>query len=517
MTGDAMIGVGATDDRSVRLWLRYPDYSGELEARTRPEAEGGDGGEDGEDARTVRFDQRGSEETDWTMSVLVPDDVRSEDGGDVPDLRPGTRYRVRVATPEGAEVGEVRFETAPGSSSEPADRFTFAFMSCHQPFDEDGEVLPEAERMLELLGPTLEEYDPKYVLFIGDQMYSDQPPGKSLFEDEHFRTVARHGEESLLDCDEDEILHHFHRRYRKVWWNPAFSAIQHRRPTYWILDDHEIVDNWGATKEHSEPRWQRLGRAARRAFLHYQAGHALPVDSEPPDSFHQQFAWGDSATFITDMRSARAVEGTPWDRIFSEEQFDDIQRFLSSNADRSVVFFVLTVPILPLPKPVIQAAQLISDDDSDVDDRWEATSKVEDRDRFLRILHQHQKEHPEQRIVLLSGDVHLGCGLEIHWTDEDLPPFYQLVSSGVTNVLGLVDSALLIGISSLLPKMDLDGPRMEAEFFQGAEGENPFTGLNFGLVEVIFDREEPRLRFRILTSDGAEGETARVGFDSGEV
>ncbi len=42
-----------------------------------------------------------------------------------------------------------------------------------------------------------------------------------------------------------------------------------------ILDDHEIVDNFGTPPEHSEPAFQNLRAGALDAFYDYQGARAL--------------------------------------------------------------------------------------------------------------------------------------------------------------------------------------------------------------------------------------------------
>lgn len=292
---DHLTGVGTTTDRSVRLWWRCP-AAASFRLEIEPE-----GGADCRQVLTVP--QQGREATDWTMSVEVPHEVEG-----ARHLAPSTRYRYRLDTDEGEAVGSGFFRTAPAGPQDASEHWSFAVMSCHQPFRDTGEMAADAARMLRVLEPTLEDLDVDYVLLVGDQMYADLPEGKNLHDPDYFRTIARYGEPSLLDCSEDEVLHHFHRRYLQAWKLPELRALQSNRPTYWILDDHEIVDNWGADPNHLEPRWQKTARAARRAFLHYQGAHQRRISDGLPDSFHFHFRWADTATFVTDMRSRRRVE-----------------------------------------------------------------------------------------------------------------------------------------------------------------------------------------------------------------
>ena len=49
------------------------------------------------------------------------------------------------------------------------------------------------------------------------------------------------------------------------------------------------------------------------------------------------------------------------------------------------------------------------------------------RDRLLAVLHAHQRAAPDQKLVLLSGDVHQGAAVTLQWPDG--LRIYQFVSS----------------------------------------------------------------------------------------
>jgi len=295
--------------------------------------------------------------------------------------------------------------------------------------------------------------------------------------------------------------------------------LQANRATYWILDDHEIVDNWGADPAHSRPDWQTVGRAARRAFLHYQAGHQRPIGSELPDSFHHRFTWGDTATFVTDMRSKRRRVG---DRsvVLGDDQLRDLERFLAESADAAVLFLVLTVPIMHLPESLTDLGAAVAGQDSDFADRWEWGPNTVDRDRLLKLLREHQRRHPRQRMVMLSGDIHVGCALRLEWDDGDVPPIHQFVSSAVSNVLERPLGLAVKLVTKLLPRVELEGATLGATFLDAGGGNqaNPFAGLNVGIVDVIRAEPRARLRFRLLTHPDEDGGGEPVlALDTGEI
>jgi len=503
---DDLFGVGTTTHESVRLWWRCEDGGPFTVELARDDS--------GDAPIELRVPHLGGAATDWTMSVEIPGEV---DGAET--LEPSTRYRLRVCASDGHTVGEGRFRTAPDPAEAPAEPWSFAVMSCHQPFDDDGEVHDDARRMLRVLEPALEEIGVSYVLLVGDQMYVDLPPSQNLHDPGYFRTIARHGEECLLDCTEDEALYHFHGRYRRAWRLPELGELQSNRPTDWILDDHEIVDNWGTDPAHLGEAWQKVVRAARRSFLHYQGGHQRPITDELPPSFHHAFRWGDTATFVTDMRSRRRTsdDGSV---VLGDAQLEDLERFLQESSDARVVFVVLTVPIMHLPESLTDLGATITGAGSDFEDRWEWGPNTLDRDHLLELLREHQRRHPDQRMVMLSGDIHVGCALELEWDDEGVPPIHQLVSSAVTNVLERPMGLAVKLATMLVPKVELEGHTLEGRFLKavGKDQRNPLADLNVGIVDVIPDGDRTRLRFRLLTHpDDDESTDAVVGFDSGEL
>jgi alkaline phosphatase D len=60
---------------------------------------------------------------------------------------------------------------------------------------------------------------------------------------------------------------------------------------------------------------------------------------------------------------------------------------------------------------------------------------LRDRNRFLHLLWTHQQRYPSQRLLLLSGDIHIGGVQELRWYGSDLR-VHQIISSAITNRSG---------------------------------------------------------------------------------
>ena len=403
-------------------------------------------------------------------------------------LQPLMRYGFRVTSGDHF-VGEGSFQTAPASAADTPETFSFAIMSCNQPFDSHGRIRPDAREMLRATRRALDQHDCKFILFMGDQMYSDTPVKLSLFNPKHFALVAPAGRERILDCTTEEVRKLYQHRYRHFWNIPELHAIVAHYPCYTILDDHDIVDNWGSHPDHLLPEWQSLGAGARWAYYDYQTPHLSPRTEELPSSFQYELTYGHSSIFVMDLRSERWIAGDEG-RLYSHEQGAALDRFLKQAGGQKAVFIVLSVPPVHLPRSIANTFARITRDGEDFSDRWSSLAHIDDLNRFMKRIRAHQREHPGQRIVFLSGDIHVGCAHELVWEDgeggEDR--IFQLISSGLTNRVGKIIQMGARWLMRLNSHFDtLDGA-MHADVrpLEGVNGreENPYAALNMGVVQV---------------------------------
>lgn len=423
--------------------------------------------------------------------------------GDSP-LLPLLRYSYSVRHDSGDHlVGEGGFEIAPKNSDDPPARFSIAVMSCNQPFRNNGSVRRDANRMLSAVRQCFLQNNTKMVFMVGDQIYSDMPQPLSLFNQDYFSQVAPNGRNHILDCSFEEIRNIYHRRYRWFWNLEGWRDIRRQFPCYPILDDHDIVDNWGSHPKHREDRWQKLGQAARAAYFDYQGSTAIQAEDTLPPSFDYTMVYGNIAVFVLDLRSNRRAGKDG--RIYSNEQEHRLNRFLEENRHAEVLFFVLSVPVVHLPRSLARIAARLFPANEDFSDRWSSGTHIRDRDRFLKRVYRHQKEHPRQRIVFLSGDIHIGCVHSIRWNSG--PPFYQLISSGVTHDTGFFirnGSKAIIRINRHIRTRD-NALQGKVRLLSGKDRKrNPYGGLNIGLIEIMTPSSGARasLRFSLYGHRG---------------
>ncbi len=508
----AALAPGATGPHGVRVWGRSPSPGPhELVIQER---------EGGREVARVSFDVPDEEALDGTWAREYPGDF-----ADAPRLDPVTPYRfsVRGTGPGMTGLGDGCFETAPLGVEDTPRRFAFAVMSCHLPFDEHGEFSARAGRLLQQLPDVLEQWNVKRVLMLGDQMYGDYPESCSLFNPEYFRTRAPAGRESVVDCTREEVRRLYQERHRIFWKHGDYTRLQSRFPCHMILDDHEIVDNFGTAVEHSSPRYENLRAGALDAFYDYQGARDLKLErGARPSAFYQCFEYGTVAAFIMDLRSERHA-GEEHIEVCSEAQWQAVTDFFAKNREKHVLFLGLSVPLLHVPDWLATTGAVLAEADGDVADRWTNPKMQTSRDRLLHLIRKHQESNPHQRLVLLGGDVHVGAVSRFAWSDEARHT-YQIIASALSNTEGF----FLRGLIELVPHIgavighdgsaDFSGELLDAAPDHAGHDDpaNPYGKLNVGVIEVerVSDQEST-VRLLLVGCEDDVSAKAKVVFDSG--
>lgn len=490
---ETMVAVGLVDDTSVCIWIRV-HRAGTITVSWSPEND-----EDKVAHKDVHIPYHNS--ADNTVSVALPEEGEQ--------LLPLTRYTFSAVHQEDNRLlGEGAFETFPATAKDTPERFTIGLTSCHQPFTEDGAIQQDASEMLTAVKRCMMEHNTKFLLMGGDQMYADFPEPLSLFNKQFFNSVGPAGKERLRDCSTEEIRLLYQDRYRIFWNHPEWQKLQAEYPCLPILDDHDILDNWGSRPVYQCDDWQRVGLGARWAYYDYQHRRIglYEKDGALASSFHYSFSYGNTATFVMDLRSERtAGEGG---QLYSPEQQNDLESFLSENSAKKVLFIVLSVPIIHLPRWIAKFVAKLPHTGEDFSDRWSTGNHINDRDRLLKILHDHNNLYPQQKIILLSGDIHIGCVHVIKWHDGG-PNMYQFISSPVTHrtpwYVQLGSKMLIKANRNVMTQ----GKRVEADVrlleSSAKNRQNPYGGRNLGMVEVYTPSPgaDPEVRFLMI---GREGE-----------
>jgi alkaline phosphatase D len=192
-----------------------------------------------------------------------------------------------------------------------------------------------------------------------------------------------------------------------------------------------------------------------------------------------------TSVFVMDLRSERrAGEGG---QLYSDRQEAALRDFLKRNRWQQVVLLVLSVPIIHLPRALAQVVAKLPPQGEDFSDRWSSGAHLRDRDRLLKMLREHQHHCPRQKLILLSGDIHIGCLHRMCWNDGD-PVLYQLISSPITHHNSFWvqwASKWLIRMNRRFTTRDGEpGARVDLLPGVGRPHKNPYGGLNFAMLEV---------------------------------
>jgi alkaline phosphatase D len=214
------------------------------------------------------------------------------------------------------------------------------------------------------------------------------------------------------DRELKEILH----KYRVAFTQPNIAKLMSGLPTYMILDDHEIEDNWPAKRNKSD---DLLYTNAIKAYELYQASHSPAQQlsgsgqtKKKLDKYWYQFTEGDIEWFITDSRTRRNLSEVDR-RILDVEQEQALCQWLIHSPAR-VKFVVTSVMFYPDRKRL-------------GDDAWQAFP--EQRLRLLETI----RTHRIKNVFFVSGDVH--GSLTSRLTHSEDPDFevHTIVSSPLCN------------------------------------------------------------------------------------
>ena len=445
---------GAVTDRSVRAWGRQP------------------GG-----PRQVALCLDGAPVAEAT---LRPEPERDHVGAAdlvLPEPRPGAAFTIE----SGGVVRRGRLAPVP---HRPA-AFTFGFGSCHQPFKErvvDGRLERHAGAgIYRRARKELAERDARFLLLLGDQVYSDAVANLSVR-----RLLAR--DETLTDEELVETYRHLHRGYFN---ERGFRELVESFPAYLTWDDHDIFDGAGSLL-HPTAFDDRLRRAATRAYVEYQhlRNPAATLADEAPYSY--PFWYGDVGFFVLDLRGCREFEAG---RILGDEQWRRLDAFLEEATARETptVFIAASVPVVHASPRLMEILErLPTSTGRDIRDRWDVPTFRHEREALLERLFAWQAGRPRRQVAILSGDVHVGAAFSLR-PRRGRGRIAQWTSSALSTPTGL-QHVLANRLVTRLVRLGEDSLRV---WRRGL-----VTTNNIGLVDVAPDPDGGhRLTFRSLAYD----------------
>jgi alkaline phosphatase D len=270
------------------------------------------------------------------------------------------------------------------------------------------------------LGTAVPATPAQFVLMVGDQIYADM--------------MNRNVPIGLADTFEE-----FQERYHAAFGSRNMRKLLRQVPTYMILDDHEIEDNWSQ---------DRLGKAASRKVFHLAIGAYMSYQwSHCPRTYqtrlYYEFECNGHPFFVLDTRTQRFMDdvrgslednhllGRPTLGDEEPSQLDRLLRWLVAQQQKrgDAPKFVVTSSVFA-PNPITAREGREGDDEERVrwkeeSDSWPAFPTT--RRAVLNTI----IKNGVQNVVFLSGDIHCANVAEIEFAGS--PAAQKLKAFSVTS------------------------------------------------------------------------------------
>ena len=362
-----------------------------------------------------------------------------------------------------SEASTGQFRSAPGMTSRRNVRFLWSGDTAGQGFG----INPELGGMH--IYETMRQRQPDFFLHSGDTIYADNPiPAEITVEDGRiWRNVV-----TLEKSKVAETLAEFRGAYKYNLLDENVRRFNMQVPQLWQWDDHEVINNWSASKELAQdPRYgvkslQLLAARARRAFLEY-----APLVST--DRVYRQIPYGPLLdVFIIDMRSHRGPNTHNLQPAASAEtallgaaQLRWLQRSLQ--ASRATWKVISSDMPLGLVVPDGQDASGRARFEGASNGDGKALGRELEIAELLRFI----KRKSIHNIVWLTADVHYTAA---HYYDpaqaqfSDFEPFWEFVSG-----------PLNAGSFGPNPLDDTFGPQLVFQKAAPAPNASPLAGYQF--------------------------------------
>lgn len=327
----------------------------------------------------------------------------------------------------------------PGSDEKPL----FAYTSCNGFSSAD--ILTKTENPYALWEDMQRKhYQQPFSLLMmgGDQLYADEiwsavSELKKWLQLTKTERISRTFNSNMRD----QVDRFYENLYCQRWDNPAMSLMMASIPTVMMWDDHDIFDGWGSYPEAVQrcDVYQGVYEIAKRYFELFQIRSSKNISLLDNQANHYAFAFlfRDYHILALDNRAERTLE-----QVMSSSQWHEVNDYLENKANNGDLLVLSAVPVVYRDFSFTEAGfdttpweEELTDD---VKDHWRSKEHQGERARLImRLLQNAEKRYnikgQQQKTVILSGDVHLGClGVVNDSRKHDRPlKIHQVVSSGI--------------------------------------------------------------------------------------
>ena len=336
---------------------------------------------------------------------------------------------------------------------------------------------------------------PDALLLLGDQIYADEPSPGTL----DFIRSRRDPNDPPGVADFEEYT----RLYHDAWGHPTIRWLLSTVPSAMIFDDHDVHDDWNASKTwvetmRSKPWWdERIVGAFSSYWIYQHLGNLSPDELEDDDLFNRVLQAKDATRILREFayKADRRVEGTRWSyhrdfcgtrlivadsragrvltpghrSMLDENEWSWLREKATGDFDH--LLFGTSMPLLLSPgfHHLEAASEAICDGALggpaakvgeflrqllDLE-HWSAFhDSFTDLTSILRSVASGERSEngPPASVVVLSGDVHHGYLARATFDDGAHNPVYQAVGSPLRNPLGTPERLFMLAGWSKLVK-----------------------------------------------------------------
>lgn len=249
------------------------------------------------------------------------------------------------------------------------------------------------DRIFSAIGSLNQQRPLDAVVMTGDQVYVDDL--NVLLPDREFAAISK--------------------KYQAAFSQPHIRNLMSGTPTYMMLDDHEIEDNWPANQNNTD---RKLYNNAMTAYEIYQCSHGPAHELRPDgrinrDLKHYWYSFGDGDIdwFVMDCRTERTLSGNAKSMIGTQQEYALMKWLINSTA--KVKFIVSSVMFMP--------------DQQRGDDGWKAFAAQ--RNRILETI----RSNAIKNVVFVSGDIHGSLTCQLRHSKSPGFVVHSIVSSPLCN------------------------------------------------------------------------------------
>jgi hypothetical protein len=332
----------------------------------------------------------------------------------------GASYEVTARLP-GSRSNERRFSVHTVPSEDSTSPFSFLVFSCVEPFATETQKTPIRYvnsfnlfqmRASGVWSPKGLPTQPAFALGLGDQIYVDAGPKPTepiaLFHEDRSDALAFHLNETDANL---ELFYRYHLAIPPL--DKAFQSL----PTMMMWDDHEIRDGWGSQGDEKTGHWPRYFERAKAAFHAYEA-QRNPGYSPGMNAADFEFRHGKQVkALVLDTRSCRSI--TPSDErkgtepiesnALCEESRTRLEKWLEVDPASPPTLYILGLGTVFSMNETWRARidqRVFAEHVDDLADGWGSTAMKKERRQLVEALEKHFTQRPEDRLLVLSGDIH---------------------------------------------------------------------------------------------------------------